>query len=269
MAFIGACAVASTGEFNSSFFVDAATGPPEEKRQRPLSIPVVGRGDLSGGVDKDIKSPSGEEPSLPKEPVDVKKLTTFFDRELLNNMKVGLGENLGGVPVELMIKDLYPLIVHKGLGGLLSKLVYKIQSMTTYRRVVAVAHVVMYELERYLFKNGTANRQVMKQLAKKLEGYLREWWDTTPEDPESALEVGIWKALLRLFTEELQETLRGSPKMALMSELLFDEKMVMIKKWSDGPHRRIMALDSYRERNERLRELTQAEEGTRRRAKSE
>ncbi|PFH35473.1 dense granule protein DG32 [Besnoitia besnoiti] len=180
--------------------------------------------------------------------------------EMLTHAKKGAGENLGGVPVELLWKDIYPVVVQQGVGGFFRMLLREIQNRTTMKAPIGVADVIMQELERALFGNSGANQASWKKIKAKYEALLREWWVTTPEEPFSALQSGVWKTLLQLYAEELKEAFRGSPRGKLLTDLLFDENLKLISRWTDAEHIRIMRLSRSAARRSALRKLFRAEE---------
>lgn len=45
---------------------------------------------------------------------------------LAHHMKIGVGEHLGGTPVDLIVRDIYPLIAHEGIGKLLKKMLFAV-----------------------------------------------------------------------------------------------------------------------------------------------
>ncbi|CBZ50203.1 conserved hypothetical protein [Neospora caninum Liverpool] len=177
------------------------------------------------------------------------------DEAFLDHVKKGAGEHVGGTPVDLVMKDVYPVIVQQGLGGLFNRIVYKIKGLLYFRQADAVSDVIMAELEHYLFGAKGANQASFKVLRREYEKYMREFFTETPEEPMDAITSGVWKTLLRLFTEHLQESLRGSPKSQLMADLLFDENLALIKQWTDNDHLQIMQLSSHDARMEGLERL--------------
>ncbi|KYK63331.1 dense granule protein DG32 [Toxoplasma gondii TgCatPRC2] len=177
------------------------------------------------------------------------------DDAFIDNVKKGVGEHIGGTPVDLVLNDLYPLIVKQGLGGMLGKIMYKVKGIMYYRLADGVADVVMSELEFYLFGEKGANQSSFKELRKLYETYMRKFFAESPEDPVDALTTGVWKGLLQLFTEKLQDAFRGSPKGQKMADLLFDSNLTLIKSWTDAAHLQIMQLSSSSARANALRLL--------------
>ncbi|KEP63227.1 UNVERIFIED_CONTAM: dense granule protein DG32 [Hammondia hammondi] len=181
------------------------------------------------------------------------------DDAFMDNVKKGVGEHMGGTPVDLVLNDLYPLIIKQGLGGVLDKIMYKVKGRMYYRLADGVSDVIMTELESYLFGQKGANQSSFKELRRLFEGYMRKFFTESPEDPVDALTTGVWKSLLQLFTEKLQDAFRGSPKAQKMADLLFDPNLTLIKNWTDAAHLQIMQLSSRADRTKAL-ELLRAKQ---------
>lgn len=128
-----------------------------------------------------------------------------------------------------------------------------------YQDVAGVTDVVMSELETHLFGSiGGANQTAWKKLRDSYEENLREWWVQTPEEPWSALKSGVWKSLLKLYTEEFAESARGNERVGnLMNKLVFDESMALISRWTDPDHIKVMRMRSSSQRLAALKRLQQ------------
>lgn len=183
------------------------------------------------------------------------------ENEILKNMKAGAGQQLGGTPVEMIWKDVYPFIVHRGLGGLIRSIYEALMIRMYYQEAMGVADVVMTELEFYLFGNAGSNRKSWQEIRALYGKYMREFFDSSPEVPFSALQSGVWKTLLRLYTEKLQDLFSGTPKNKLMTDLLFDNDLVVIKSWTDAQHVAAMKLKSPAARREAVQKLRETRSG--------
>lgn len=153
----------------------------------------------------------------------------------------------------------------RGLSSVLSRLplaarlclCQQVTRILKYQDVAGVSDVVMKELETYLFGSiGGANQSAWSKLRNTYEQYLREWWVETPEDPWVALRSGIWKTLLRLYSDQFVERVRGNDRVGtLMNKLIFDDTMTLISRWTDADHIRIMKMRSSSDRESALKRL--------------
>lgn len=176
---------------------------------------------------------------------------------MTENAIAGFSENLGSVPAELLVKDIYPKVVHQGIGGFLNKLLFKLGSMTVYRQPAAVADVIMMELERALFGADKANQASWKIMKLAYHRLMREWWTTSPHEPFSAIQVGVWKTLTQLNENHLSTLLSGTPAARVMNNLITDPSLETIKQWTDAAHIHAMHLSSHKERRKALDKLWQ------------
>ncbi|PHJ25365.1 dense-granule antigen dg32 [Cystoisospora suis] len=151
-----------------------------------------------------------------------------------------MAANFFGIPVELLWKDIWDQLFHKAGAKKWEDLFFWLGGLTRYRDVRKAARVITWELQRYLYGNELVNEQAWKTIGRQYEAFLREWWTSYPENPWKGLPAGVWKSLVKLYTENLEPALRGSPKLKLLEEALFDPELQVIRSWTDGDHVHIM-----------------------------
>ncbi|CBZ50080.1 putative dense-granule antigen DG32 [Neospora caninum Liverpool] len=143
-------------------------------------------------------------------------------------------------PIELFWKDIWEQTFHKSGKPMWDSFFFKLKGLLRYRAAHKATIVVIWELKRFLYGDDKVNTEAWAKLEKKLEGYLREWWVTVPEDPWAELHTGVWKALLKLYNEDLEPLMRGSPKLKELEKILFDSQLTTIRQWTDMDHINVM-----------------------------
>lgn len=79
--------------------------------------------------------------------------------------------------------------------------------------------------------DGQVNEQMWDKLTMELYYFLKDWWDSTPENPVEAADMGSWQALVNLYKDILGPAMRGSDRVKAMNELLLDQNLDSIKSW--------------------------------------
>ncbi|EPR58489.1 dense-granule antigen DG32 [Toxoplasma gondii GAB2-2007-GAL-DOM2] len=154
--------------------------------------------------------------------------------------KVEALTNMISTPIELFVKDVWQQLFHKSGKPVWENMLFKFGSMIRHRAAHKATLVIMWELRHFLYGTAKVNPSAWKKLETKFESYLREWWMTVPEDPWAALHAGAWKSLLKLYNEDLEPLLRGSPKLKDLESILFDSKLATIRRWTDEAHIEVM-----------------------------
>lgn len=144
--------------------------------------------------------------------------------------------NLAGVPVELLVKDVWNQLFHKKGRKYWVDLLFWIKGSLMYKDARKVAIMIVRELQTYLYDEAPVNDAAWKTTRRLLEEHLREWWISCPEDPYRALSAGVWKSLIKVYVDFLEPSLRGSQRLKELDEVLFDPELKVIRSWTDAAH---------------------------------
>ncbi|KAL8435964.1 hypothetical protein ACSSS7_002105 [Eimeria intestinalis] len=144
-----------------------------------------------------------------------------------------LVEESVAAPVSEFWKDVYDALVRKQGSAALRKLKYKTAGLFGKNPPLELAKLLMETLKRDVF-DGHVNKDIWDRLTMELYYILSDWFNSTPENPKDAAEVGAWQGLLKLYKEILGPALRGSSRVSTLNEILLDPELKTIKKWVSG-----------------------------------
>lgn len=154
-------------------------------------------------------------------------LTTPVQSDFKGAMTDKFAEELIATPMQEGWKDIYQYVVHKKGAQLLRALRY----MGGNAKTKLLAEFVMEKLRVVIFE-GRANPAVWTRLTKEYWFLLNNWWSSSPEDPETTLETGIWHSLVLLHKDFLANSMKGSDRLQALNELLFDPELSVINGWA-------------------------------------
>ncbi|PFH33771.1 dense-granule antigen DG32 [Besnoitia besnoiti] len=160
--------------------------------------------------------------------------------KVMNIAKNEMASTFFAVPVELAWKDIWEEIFHKSGGRMWDRLFFWASGILKYGDARRVTTAIMWELQHFLYGDEPLNTEAWKKLSHNYEKALREWWMAYPENPWNGLSAGVWKALVKVYTEDLEPALRGSPQLKLLEDVIFDPSLKVIRTWTDETHVDIM-----------------------------